>query len=72
VYYGDVLEDNDQERRKLENASQRAAEAWRFRHLETRAIDVLRDRVANVCGFLSECLDRLEVAMRPTRERTSY
>ena len=72
MYYGNAVEDNDQERQKLESASQRAAEGWRFRHLGTKPLDALRGMVANACRFLSDRLDRLEAAMRSTRERFSY
>ena len=70
--YIDTVEDNDQERLRLQKASQNAATSWRFRHLRTAEVTFLQTLVAKVRVFLSKRPSRKGAAARPVRERLSY
>ena len=49
--YGDILNNNDEARSRVDQAEKKAARNWRFRNFRSRESQVLTAIVTNVLGL---------------------
>jgi hypothetical protein len=70
--YGNDIIDSYAVRLEMERLDRQAAQAWRFRSVETKEVRALKAVVARARGFLSEHLGRIGAVTRPAHESLSY
>jgi hypothetical protein len=57
MYYGDVVLYNDEQRLRLKEASQKAAQGWRFRTVQSRGLWILSGVVEALGDAARDALD---------------